>query len=117
MVRIVKRVEDGETYYDIFLTRGDTLYLTATPKDSSGNTYEVQEGDTIRFAMKRNYSDELPTIEKPIDTTTFTFKIDPEDTKTMPLDSTWVYDVEMTKVNGDVSTYIKGRFTPTKEVH
>ena len=93
MVRIVKRVEDGETYYDIFLTRGDTLYLTATPKDSTGNTYEVQEGDTIRFALKRNYADPEPAIIKQIDTTTFTSKIEPEDTKDMPFDSTWVYDV------------------------
>ena len=117
MVKIVKRIENGIKYDDIYLTRGDTLYLTAIPKDQDGNPYEPQEGDEIRFALKSKFTDSNPYLVKPVDIETFVMKLESEDTKNMPMDSKWVYDIELSKSNGDIATYIMGRFSPMKEVH
>ena len=102
---------------DIRLTRGDTQYFAFEIKRQDGSDYEVQEGDVVRFAMKKRVTDPEPVILKNIDTQTLTMKFEPEDTKALPMNSTYVYDVELTQSNGDVSTFISGKFTVTEEVH
>ena len=110
---------------NIFLTRGDTLYLHVTLKKQDGTEYEMQEGDKLRFALKRTYSDAeprltkqiIPVVDEATQETNLTLKIEPEDTKTMSLNSNWVYDIELTKANGDIATVVLGNFTVTEEVH
>ena len=81
----------------ISLTRGDTFKAKVTITDSEGAPYQPNEGDKIRFAMKKDYDD--------------------EDTKSLEFGK-YVYDVELTKVNGDVDTFItKARIDLTEEVH
>ena len=67
MHSIVKRTEkvNGETkeYWDITLTRGDSLFLqlSLTRRDEP---YIPVVGDSIRFAMKAKYTDEEPVLVK-----------------------------------------------------
>lgn len=101
----------------ISLTRGDTFRAKVSITDNEGKIYEPQEGDKIRFAMKKDYddSDPLLLINIPIDTMILT--IDPEDTKPFEFGK-YVYDIELTKANGDVDTFIaKARIDLTEEVH
>lgn len=101
----------------IQLTRGDSLKLVVTPINSDGSDYEPEQGDTIRFAMKKSYNDQEPLIEKDIPIDTFLLSLGPSDTKSLKFGE-YVYDVQLTHANGDVDTYIsEGTFVITKEVH
>lgn len=91
----------------IYHTRGDSLYLFVrmTNKDD-GTDYVPQEGDEIRFALKREYNDnEIPLILKDIPYNTQILHLEPSDTKNLPYGK-YVYDVQLTKPNGDVITFI-----------
>jgi len=41
----------------IRLTRGDSLKIIVTPINIDGSDYEAEDGDVIRFAMKKSYND------------------------------------------------------------
>ena len=99
---------------NIDLTRGDTLKVTINITQD-GEEYTPQTGDVVRFAMKRHYSDSDALITKTIDNNTLLLELDPEDTKELAFGA-YVYDIEMTFANGDVDTFIKGKFTITEEV-
>lgn len=108
MIRI-----DGTT---ITMTRGDTLSLTIGVKQGEED-YQVQEGDVIRFAMKRSYSDAEPLIVKQIGTDDLALQLDPEDTKDLPFGS-YVYDIEITMEDGTVDTFIaEAKIVLAKEVY
>lgn len=92
---------------EIIMTRGDTFKATLTIQDSYGDIYVPQEGDVIRFAMKKRYSDKSVLISKIINNDTLELKLDPKDTKSLPFGN-YVYDVELTYANGDVDTFIAG---------
>lgn len=110
---------------EITLTRGDTLKCTIVlTDDESGEAYVPVEGDSIRFALKRdkmnskktNYSDEEPLIRKNIPIDSLFLQLDPEDTKSLPF-GTYVYDIEITFTDGTVDTFITTKkFTLTPEV-
>lgn len=110
---------------EITLTRGDTLKCTIVlTDDESGEAYVPVEGDSIRFALKRdkmnskktNYSDEEPLIRKNIPIDSLFLQLDPEDTKNLPF-GTYVYDIEITFTDGTVDTFITTKkFTLTPEV-
>lgn len=107
----------------IRLTRGDTLICTVSlTKD--GTAYTPVEGDSIRFAMKRNvlnvsktaYIDTNPLIQKTIPINTMILQIDPVDTASLPFDE-YVYDMEITFANGSVDTFItQAKFVILPEV-
>jgi hypothetical protein len=44
-------------------------------------------------------------------------KFESADTESLPMDSIYYYDIELTRANGDVSTFLKGRVIITKEVY
>jgi hypothetical protein len=67
--------------------------------------------------MKKNKTDDEPLILRQIDPETMVLKFEPNDTKDLPMNSIYVYDVELTRVNGDVSTFIRGRVIVTDEVY
>lgn len=101
----------------ITLTRGDTFRATVNITDSNGLPYIPSPGDTIRFAMNRNYAAGEPLILKNIPTDTLNLVIDPEDTKTLPFGN-YVYDIELTDSAGNVDTFIaKARLILTEEVY
>lgn len=102
----------------IRMTRGDTLRIQIGLTDRDGSAYEPQEGDSIRFAMKKNYSDLEPTIVRQIPTDTLELVLYPADTKDLPQPSSYVYDIELTYANGDVDTFIdKAKLELTEEVY
>lgn len=106
-----------ENAYEINLTRGDSLYLEiSATKD--GEPYVPQQGDVIRFAMKQKYKDDdsQVKINKQVPLDTMILEIEPEDTKHLQQNKTYVFDIELTAANGDVDTFIEGTITLTNEV-
>lgn len=100
----------------IFLTRGDTLKVTVKILQGE-EEYTPQEGDSVRFALKKTTSDEEPLILRDIPTDTLVLKLNPEDTKGLDFGK-YKYDIELTKANGDVDTFIGPEwFILTEEVH
>lgn len=101
----------------ISLTRGDSFYTKVNMvRKSTRQPYEPQEGDEIRFALKKNYEDAECLIEKQIPTDTLILHLEPSDTKTMDYGE-YVYDIEITTAAGDVDTFIdRAQFILTEEV-
>lgn len=104
--------------YNITLTRGDSLILNLT-LTKNGETYTPDEEDVIRFALKRRYTDEdsAVLINKVIDNETLQLEIEPDDTKSLLMGHTYVYDIELTDSNGRVDTFISGTLTIDNEVY
>lgn len=100
---------------EISLTRGDSLVAKITLMDGC-DEYVPQEGDVIRFAMKKNYGKNNVLIRKEIPIDTQVLEILPEDTKHLSFGN-YVYDIEITFANGRVDTFIpNGVFKITEEV-
>lgn len=89
----------------IELTRGDSFYGQVGMKNQDGTDYEPQEGDVIRFALKKRYWDEDPLIEKTIPNDTLVLHLLPADTKTLAVGG-YEYDIEIQFADGDVDTFI-----------
>lgn len=102
----------------ITITRGDTLDATLELFTGDGAPYEVQEGDLIRFALKRKYADRAPVLRKVIPVDTLRLRLESAETK--KLRAAWapyVYDIQLTKADGTVDTFIdRGKFIVTEEV-
>ncbi len=97
----------------ITLTRGDTLRLELK-LERNGEEYIPSDNDKVRFAMKRNYSDDEVLILKEINDLYLELK--PSDTKHLEY-GPYVYDMEITYSDGAVDTFIAGgRLTLTLEV-
>lgn len=100
----------------ITLTRGDSLAIKLDIFDSEGNAYTPSSGDTIRFAMKKSYSDSECLISKVIPNDTMMLSLAPSDTKDLAFGS-YVYDIEITFATGAVDTFIdRATFRLTEEV-
>lgn len=89
----------------IFLTRGDTFKAHLTINYPDGTVYTPKEGDSIRFALKENIEDEECLIWRDIPIDTMLLVLYPGDTKELEFGS-YVYDIQLTKANGDVDTFI-----------
>lgn len=100
---------------NITLTRGDTLLAHVTPKQGD-EEYIPQDGDHIRFAMKKSYRDTEALIVKQIPIDTCLLELEPEDTKELQMDKTYVYDIELTYADGKVDTFISGTLKLANEV-
>lgn len=101
----------------IRLTRGDTFVCDIKMTKQDGYPYDPEEGDVIRFAMKSAVKDKEPLILKEIPTETMQLMLNPEDTKELPF-GIYRYEVELTKANGMVDTFItNSAFILTEEVY
>ena len=47
---------------DIIIPHGDTKYIKFIIKNEDGSTYTPEQGDSVRFAMKKNKTDEEPKM-------------------------------------------------------
>ena len=100
----------------IQMTRGDTLKALVGMKIQGGEEYRPVEGDVVRFAMKKKYSDEEELISKVIPNDTLMLHLEPQDTKELEFGK-YVYDIQITYANGDVDTFIdRAVFELTEEV-
>lgn len=101
---------------NISLTKGDTFYCAIEIKNEDGTDYTPQEGDEVKFTLKRNASERDALIEKIIPNDTLILHLVPEDTSDLTVRH-YVYDVQLTKENGDVYTFIpESQFILTAEV-
>lgn len=100
---------------DITMTRGDTLALKIT-MTKDGVEYTPGAGDSVRFAMKVRYTDEEVILEKNIPIDTMVLEIEPKDTKSLEMRSSYVYDIQLTTADGKVDTFIMGNLTIDVEV-
>lgn len=100
----------------ITLTRGDSLIINVTIT-KNGAIYTPTAGDKVRFALKQRTTDPTPLIVKQADIGTMQIRLDPEDTKELAF-ATYVYDIELTTVDGYVDTFIgPAKFIITEEVY
>ena len=88
----------------ITLTKGDSFYCQLTLK-KDGQTYTPEQGDVIRFAMKKDIFDAQPVISKTVPNESLILHLDPTDTKTLALGK-YIYDLEITFADGDIDTFI-----------
>lgn len=89
---------------EIELTRGDTLYLEIHIEDDEGNDYIPTQKDSLVFTVKKNVYQNEPLIQKNVYNGVLT--IEHSDTQQLPYGE-YVYDVQLTQANGDVTTVIK----------
>lgn len=100
----------------ISLTRGDTFEADISIANADGTAYEPVEGDSIRFAMKKDYSDPKPLLVKDIPINTMKLVLEPEDTADFTFGK-YVYDIQLTRSTGEVDTFItKATIKLTEEV-
>lgn len=99
---------------NITLTKGDTLLVQIELGEGS---YIPTDGDRIRFALKENYDDTVPLILQPISTDSLLLRVEGEKTKILSTEKTYVYDIEITTVDGIIDTFLSGRLKVTNEVH
>lgn len=102
----------------ITMTRGDTFKAQISLTDSEGRPYEPVEGDHIRFAVKKNWTDldKNVLINKEIPTDTLILTLVPADTKDLEFGE-YVYDIQFSNSAGEVDTFIdRAVFILTEEV-
>lgn len=100
----------------ITLTRGDSFAADISIYQPNGDPYIPSEGDSVRFAMKRNVKEEKVLILKDIPIETMRLVLDPEDTKNLEFGN-YIYDIQLTKSTGEVDTFItKSTLVLTEEV-
>lgn len=88
---------------DIHLIRGDTARFEVEILDQAGEKYVLLDGDQLVFTVKKNTSTDDIIIQKQILGDTFTLTHD--DTKDLEYRK-YVYDIQLTQSNGDVTTVI-----------
>ncbi len=89
----------------IALIRGDTFISDLMIVDPSGENYIPTEGETVRFEMRKYKTDREPILAIDIPITSLRLRLAPEQTRNLPYGS-YVYNISLTKVNGDVDTFI-----------
>ena len=104
----------NNTTKEIELTRGDTLKVKIDVL-INGEAYTPRPEDSLRFAMKTTYNTSKLLVHKDIPIDTCILHLEPEDTKKLRFGE-YVYDIQITFANGDVNTFISGRFTLNPEV-
>lgn len=97
----------------ITATRGDTIVFRPT-LTLDGVEYVPEDGDVIRFALKRDEEDSVPYIRKVIPHDPMVCIIEPQDTKELDY-GTYRYDVELTTAAGFVTTFISSKIKLTWE--
>lgn len=87
------------------MIKGDTAYLKVEIHQENGNIYELQEGDTLTFSMKKNLRDETYTLQKITDKDG-AFVLQAEDTQNLTCGK-YYYDVQLNTANNEVFTVVE----------
>lgn len=94
---------ESENY--IYLTRGDTAYLSIDIKNTVLNEeYVMKENDVITMSVKKDIRDDNYSFQKVIRGKNI-IKITPEDTENLEY-GTYRYDIQLNTEDGDVFTVI-----------
>ncbi len=89
----------------IELTQGDSARIGISLTTKSGDSYTPQEGDVIRFYLKQNLKAAQTILDKEISASVMQLELTAAETKKLQ-PAQYVYDLELTKANGDVDTFI-----------
>ena len=89
----------------ITLTKGDSFYATVGITDADGHAYTPQEGDVIKFGVKKSLAEKECVIEKIVPNDTLQIYLAPNDTRNLSVGA-YVYDVELTYADGNKDTFI-----------
>ena len=100
----------------IYLTKGDTAYLTVSLTNADGTAYVPSEGDVIRFAAKTYFGAAECAIKKQFNMGTMQLTFLPADTKGLSAGKDYVYDIELTDAESRVTTVISDMLTLLEEV-
>ena len=101
----------------IRITRGDSLEVTISLIDEDGYPYELVDGDTVLFTVKKSAASEDILIQKEIDIQTLELKLIESDTEDLAF-GTYRYEIEVALNSGDHYTAIKNApFIITEELH
>lgn len=102
--------------YNIYLTRGDSANFNITIYEDDGETpYELQEGDTLLFTLRRLYGKGEILITKVFNT--LSFQLLPVDTAELSFGE-YRYDVCIYNGSGWIDTFLNDKkFTIGEEVH
>ena len=99
---------------EIKLIRGDTAYFNVEIRDEYNEIYDLQDTDKLVFTVKASVYDEDVLIQKDIRRN---ITIDHDDTKNLSYGD-YVYDIQLTKDNGEVNTVIPPtKFSVLEEVN
>lgn len=93
----------------IEMVRGDSEMVEVSIEDHLGNDVNLVPGDIVYFTVKthaKTKNKEFQKVVQDFPTGTAVIRIEPEDTKHMMFGN-YVYDVQLTKANGDVRTIIR----------
>lgn len=93
------RIDDAQ---NIFLTRSDTCSLKLSVVDDNDTPYDYSN-DLVQLTIKTNTYTPITVIQKNI--VGDTFKIDPDDTKSLSYGK-YLYDVQIITNSNDVYTVI-----------
>lgn len=103
----------------IKLTKGDTAYLTVPLTHTVNGTkqaYTMQPTDTLTLTVSKSVNDDTTRQFQKVLTGTNQFKIEPSDTRSVPLGK-YHYDIQLDTASGDVFTVIENSiFVLTDEV-
>jgi len=103
----------------VYLTRGDTAFLTVTITDENGDDYEYREGDKVYFRLKQGPTSKTVLVEKEVNTETNQLLLYPEDTIDLKF-ATYHYEIELVTVENYHFTVIENAefvIGPELEVH
>jgi len=95
------RDKNGRKGYTLKLTRGDYASFSIGVTDASGEPYELQDGDTVTFTVKKT----TKTTDVVLQKTGTAVEILPEDTAEQKYGN-YVYDCQLTYDGGRVDTFI-----------
>lgn len=96
------RIEEGK----IYLTRGDTAYLSVKCVYPDGELYKFAEGDTLTLSVKTTTDEkEDYKIHKVISADNEAFVIVPDDTKDLEYGK-YKYDIQLNTHLGEVFTIV-----------
>jgi len=104
---------------DIIMIRGDTLTIPIVLKNRRGETLDLR-GYRFRFTVKKNYADEVPSIE--VDEVVDPNNTEPVYTVLLKIQTrslqagTYVYDLEMTDTQEIVKTLLIGKLVLEPDV-
>lgn len=101
----------------IYLTRGDSAYITLSITNSKRKPYVLQDGDEVKVQVRDKPNVGKLLIEGNIITEDeIVWHIRPDDTKELKV-GTYYWDAQLMTSNGDVFTFIESSpFVVTDEV-
>ena len=108
---------------NITMIRGDSVRVKVECYEDDEHTIEYipVNGERVRFALKKRYTDSTPLLLKEIPIDSMLLRIDPEDTKDLdfgPYNGKYKYDIEITRLDGFIDTFIARKdFTILEEVY